>query len=182
MLEQLIVNAQKLPDYDLASWQPVFHGDMDLVISASGAWHHQGSAIVKTKIKQLFGRLLQRQTNGDYWIITPVEAFRITVEDLPFVIVAADIVQQHGLDVWQFTTNMGDQINLCQADQLLVTFNSQQSQSQPQPQLYVRDELWGRINRSVFYQLALACDIVASEQGDYAELKSGSHRYCFGPV
>jgi len=178
MLEELIDNAQKLPDYDLSSWKPIFHGDMDLVIGADGTWCHQGSPILKAKIKQLFGRLLQLQDNGDYWIITPVEAFRVTVEDLPFIIVSADFVHKNGLDVWQFTTNMGDQINLCQADQLQVTFN----EDQPQPKLYVRDGLWARINRSVFYQLALACDVVESSQGDCAWLTSGHHRYCFGPV
>ena len=178
MLEQLVEHAQKLPDYDLSSWQPKFHGDMDLVIAADGTWYHEGTAIVKTKIMQLFGRLLQRQTNGDYWIITPVDAFRITVEDLPFVIVAADYVQQKGIDLWQFTTNTGDQIFLSQADQLVVTYNSEQ----PQPKLCVRDGLWGRINRPVFYQLALSCEVVQTTQGDRAELTSGPHRYYIGPV
>jgi hypothetical protein len=178
MLEQLVVQAQQLPNYDLDSWQPQFNGDMDLVIAADGTWYHEGTAIVKTKIMQLFGRLLQRQTNGDYWIITPVEAFRITVEDLPFVIVAADYVHQKGIDLWQFTTNTGDQIYLSQANQLVVTYNSEQ----PQPKLCVRDGLWGRINRSVFYQLALSCEVVQTTQGDHAELTSGPHRYYIGPV
>ena len=79
MLEQLVAQAQKLPHYDLDSWQPQFNGDIDLIITADGTWFHEGSAIVKTKIMQLFARLLQRQVNGDYWIITPTEAFRITV-------------------------------------------------------------------------------------------------------
>jgi len=178
MLEQLVAQAQQLPDYDLDSWQPEFNGDMDLVIAADGTWYHQGTPIVKTKIMQLFGRLLQRQTNGDYWIITPVEAFRITVEDLPFVILAADYVHQNGTGLWQFTTNTGDQIDLLQPNQLVVTYDSEQ----PQPQLCVRNGLWGRINRSVFYQLALSCEVVQTTQGDRAELTSGPHRYYIGPV
>ena len=179
MLEQLVEHAQQLPAYDLDAWQPEFNGDMDIVIAADGTWYHQGSAIVKTKIVQLFGRLLQRQKNGDYWIITPVEAFRITVEDLPFVIVAADHVHQKGIDLWQFTSNTGDQINLLEENQLVVTYDSEQ---QPQPQLCVRDGLWARINRSVFYQLALACEVVETTQGECAELTSGPHRYYIGPV
>ena len=179
MLEHLVKHAQQLPDYDLASWQPTFHGDMNLVIAADGTWYHEGSAILKSKIMQLFGRLLQRQKNDDYWIITPVDAFRITVEDLPFVIVAADQVLQNGIKVWQFTSNTGDQTYLSRANQLVVTFDSEQ---QPQPKLWLRDGLWGRINRAVFYQLALACEVVETPQGDRAELTSGPHRYCFGPV
>jgi len=178
MLEQLVAHAQQLPNYEVGAWQPEFNGDMDLVIAADGTWYHEGTAIVKTKIMQLFGRLLQRQANGDYWILTPVEAFRITVEDLPFVIVAADYVHQSGTGLWQFTTNTGDQIDLLQENQLVVTYDSER----PQPQLCVRDGLWGRINRSVFYQLALACEVVEAAQGDYAELTSGPNRYYIGPV
>ena len=178
MLEDLIKHAQQLPAYNIASWQPVLKGDMDLVITANGHWLHQGTAITNTKIMQLFGRLLQRQSNGDYWIITPTEAFRITVEDLPFVIVAADYVHQEGVDLWQFTTNTGDQIYLSQLDQLVVTYNSEQ----PQPRVCVRDGLWGRINRAVFYQLALACEVVETTHGDHAELTSGPYRYYIGPA
>tara|TARA_B100000780_G_scaffold156651_1_gene109564 strand:- start:823 stop:1362 length:540 start_codon:yes stop_codon:yes gene_type:complete len=179
VLEQLIKHAQQLPAYDLAAWKPKFNGDMDLIISADGTWYHQGSAILKPKIMQLFGRLLQRQANGDYWIITPIDAFRITVEDLPFVIVAADYVQQRDQGLWQFTSNMGDQIMLTQADQLLVTSDAEQH---PKPQLYVREGLWGRINRRVFYQLALACELVETPLGNHAQLSSGAHRYNFGLI
>ena len=179
MIEQLVKHAQQLPDYDLAAWKPVFKGDMDLTIAADGTWHHQGAAILNKKIMQLFGRLLQRQSDGDYWIITPVEAFRITVEDLPFMIIAADYVHQKGIGLWQFTSNTGDLINLSQANQLLVTFDSEQ---QPKPKLCVRDGLWGRINRSVFYQLALACEVVETNQGEHAQLTSGPYQYSFGPI
>ena len=178
MLEDLIKHAQQLPAYNIASWQPVLKGDMDLVITANGHWLHQGTAITNTKIMQLFGRLLQRQSNGDYWIITPVEAFRITVEDLPFVIVAADFVHQKGVGEWHFTSNTGDKIYLSQANQLIVTSDSEH----PKPQLLVRDRLWGRIDRAVFYQLALACEVNETTQGNHAQLISGAHRYDFGPV
>ena len=178
MLAQLIDNAEKLPDYDLAAWKPVFNGDMDLVIAADGDWYHQGTAIVRPKIKQLFARLLQRQANGDYWIITPVEAFRITVVDLPFVVVIEDFVNEKGQGIWQFTTNMGDVVCLNQADHLVVTYDSEQ----PQPQLFIREGLWGRINRPVFYQLALASTVVESAQGDFAQLASGVHQYNIGQL
>jgi hypothetical protein len=111
--------------------------------------------------------------------MTPVEAFRITVEDLPFVIIAADYVDQNSLGFWQFTNNTGDLIDLLQSDQLLVTYDSEQ---QPKPKLWVRDGLWGRINRSVFYQLALACEVVETSQGEHAQLISGPYQYGFGPI
>ena len=155
-----------------------FKGDMDLVIAADGQWIHQGTAIANTKIMQLFGRLLQRQDNGDYWIITPVEAFRIAVEDLPFVIVAADFLPQKGQGEWHFTSNTGDQVYLSEVNQLIVISDA----DQPKPKLLVRDGLWGRINRTVFYQLAIACEVNKSAQGNRAQLISGAHRYDFGPV
>ncbi len=86
MLEDLINHAQQLPAYDLSSWTPIFKGDMDLVIAADGQWIHQGTAIANTKIMQLFGRLLQRQDNGDYWIITPVEPFVLVSKTCPMLL------------------------------------------------------------------------------------------------
>jgi hypothetical protein len=61
----------------------------------------------------------------------------------------------------------------------VVTYDSEQ---QPEPRLCVRDGLWGRINRSVFYQLAVACEVAKTPQGDHAELTSGLHQYYMGPA
>jgi len=175
MLVDLVRHAQQLPNYELASWKPEFKGDMELQILANGTWMHEGQAITKSKIMQLFSRLLQRQSNGDYWLITPHEAFRIQVQDLPFTLVSADCVQ----GVWQLTTNCGDLVQLDQLDQLQVFIDAQ---GQPQPQLLVRQGLWGRISRSVFYQLALACDSVASAEGQRAILTSAGLTYDFGEL
>ncbi|MDC9719580.1 MAG: DUF1285 domain-containing protein [Gammaproteobacteria bacterium] len=177
MIEQLVQHAEQLPDYKLDTWSPEFKGDMDLVIAADGVWYHQGEPIVKTKIMQLFGRLLQRQTNGDYWIVTPVEAFRIVVKDLPFMVIAADCINENDQQIWQFTTNTGDQIKLLHPKQLIVTYDAEQ---QPHPKLNIRPGLAGRISRSVYYQLALACEVEESPQGAYAVLTSGSHQYLMG--
>ena len=179
MLDDLITQAQQMPDYPLASWDPEFKGAMDLVIGANGTWMHQGQPIVKTKIMQLCSRLLQRQTNGDYWLVTPVEAFAIKVEDLPFTIIAADQVVVDSDTQWHFTSNCGDQVCLSQVDQLQVTVDAA---GQPQPQLCVRDDLWARISRPVFYQLALACNPVLTTNGPRAMLLSAGVEYDFGAV
>ena len=177
MLDDLITQAQQMPDYPLASWSPDFKGDMDLAIGANGTWMHQGQPIVKTKIMQLFSRLLQRQTNGDYWLVTPVEAFSIKVEDLPFTIISADQEVVDSRAQWQFTSNCGDQICLQKPDQLKVTVDEM---GQPQPQLYVREGLWARISRPVFYQLAMACNTVQTTSGPRAILISAGVEYDFG--
>ncbi|HCH33342.1 MAG TPA: hypothetical protein DE045_10395 [Oceanospirillaceae bacterium] len=179
MLDDLIKQAQQIPDYPLASWTPEFKGDMDLVVEANGTWIHQGQPIVKTKIMQLFSRLLQRQNSGDYWLMTPVEAFSITVEDLPFTIVSADQTTVDTVAQWQFTSNCGDQICLLSPNQLQVTLDEL---GQPQPQLLVRDGLWARISRSVFFQLAMACDTVQTKTGPRAILVSAGVKYDFGAI
>jgi len=179
MLDDLIKHAQQMPDYPLASWNPEFKGDMDLVIGAHGTWMHQGQPILKTKIMQLFSRLLQRQNNGDYWLVTPVEAFAIKVEDLPFTIISADQELVDNVAQWHFTSNCGDQICLTQPDQLQVTVDKL---GQPQPQLYVREGLWARISRPVFYQLAVACFTVETSSGPRAILTSAGVEYDFGAI
>lgn len=57
----------------------------DISIAYDGTWNHQGAAMTRMALVRLFATALQRDAAGDYWLITPVERGRITVEDAPFV-------------------------------------------------------------------------------------------------
>jgi len=183
MLETLVSHAQTLPNYDVDHWKPDLISDIGLKILADGVWMHQGQPITKAKIMQLFGRLLRRQTNGDYWLVTPTEAFVVEVEDLPFIAVAADLLDQKNghetLPAWRFTSNCGDLVWLDQNLQLRVTTDKN---GQPKPEIELRAGLWARINRNVFYQLALACECVDIQGESRAQLTSANFTYDLGAV
>ena len=67
------------------NWSPSFCGDIPLTISFNGQWTYQGSPINKPKLVSLFASVLKLEEN-QYFLVTPVEKVRITVEDVPFII------------------------------------------------------------------------------------------------
>ena len=63
--------------------------DFDIRIAADGSWYHEGGLIGRPALVKLFASVLRREADGSYWLVTPVERGRITVDDVPFVMVSA---------------------------------------------------------------------------------------------
>ncbi len=59
----------------------------DMRIGRDGTWFYHGSPIGRIALVKLFSTVLRRDDAGDYWLVTPAERGRITVEDVPFVAV-----------------------------------------------------------------------------------------------
>src|SRR5262245_56327326 len=64
---------------------PVDHGDLDMKIARDGTWFYRGSPIARQRLVKLFASVLRREGDGSYWLVTPVERGRVTVEDAPFL-------------------------------------------------------------------------------------------------
>lgn len=62
-------------------------GDIAIRIARDGTWYHEGSPIGRAGLVRLFASVLRRGPDGGFWLETPVERARITVEDAPFVAV-----------------------------------------------------------------------------------------------
>lgn len=62
-------------------------GDLAIRIARDGTWWHEGQPITRPGLVRLFASVLRREPDGSYWLETPVERGRITVEDAPFVAV-----------------------------------------------------------------------------------------------
>src|SRR5690625_8024549 len=69
---------------------------MDLCVAADGQWYHEGSPIRRPALVKLFASILRREGAGHYYPGSPREKWRITVEDTPLRVVAADY---HGEDL-----------------------------------------------------------------------------------
>jgi hypothetical protein len=69
----------------LAQWNPPLSGDIDIQIDRNGQWWHEGSVIKRDRIVRLFSSIIRHQ-EGDYFLVTPVEKWRIKVANLPLVI------------------------------------------------------------------------------------------------
>lgn len=130
----------------VAQWNPDLCGDMDLVIQADGHWIHEGSEIKRHPQVKLFASILKRE-GRHYYLVTPVEKWRIRVEDVPFLVTQA---AREG-DQVLLTTNTGDVVPLDKSHPLILKpFGDPPL---PIPYIEVRAGLEGRMSRDVYYQL-----------------------------
>ena len=75
-------------------WHPPLSGDIDIEIDREGRWYHEGSRIEREALVRLFASILRREEDGDYYLVTPVEKWRIRVPFYPLFVV--DIAQSAG--------------------------------------------------------------------------------------
>ncbi len=74
-------------DFDgVEVWAPEFSGDIDIVIDAGGRWFHEGEKIKRKSLIELFAKLLRKEADGAYYLVTPVEKWRIQVHEHPLQI------------------------------------------------------------------------------------------------
>src|SRR5690606_29155449 len=67
-----------LPPVD--KWNPPLSGDLDMQIRRDGSWWYQGTPIERPALVRLFASILKRE-GDDYFLVTPVEKWRIRVDD-----------------------------------------------------------------------------------------------------
>ncbi|HKT17345.1 MAG TPA: DUF1285 domain-containing protein [Stellaceae bacterium] len=126
-------------------------GHFEIRIDRNGSWFYRGTPINRMSLARLFSTVLQRDAAGAYWLITPAECGRITVEDAPFL--AVELERRGGArdQVLIFHTNLGDSVSLDAAHPLRIEIEP--SNRGPRPYILVRNGLEARVVRPVFYEL-----------------------------
>jgi len=126
---------------------PGFCGAFDIRIAKDGVWHHEGRPIRRMELVKLFSRVLRRDEDGVFRLVTPYENGVIQVEDAPFV--AVELSAEDGR--LALRTNIDEWVTVDPAHPLRVEVDPV-SQT-PRPYVLVRDRLEALIQRSVFYDL-----------------------------
>jgi hypothetical protein len=129
---------------------PVDLGDLDMRIARNGSWHYRGSPIGRIPLVKLFASVLRREADGSYWLVTPAERGRITVEDAPFLAVALSVEGEGREQRLIFRTNL-DEIVTAGAEHPLSVETA--AGGEPAPYILVRDALEAKLTRAVFYEL-----------------------------
>ena len=151
-------------------------------IDAEGGWHYQESIIPRPALVRLFATALHRAADGSYWLVTPFEAGRIEVEDVPFTIVELDVVDPGPAQTVRLRTNLDDWISL-DADHPLA-MRPPPSGGSPAPYVTVRPAtgsrpaIEARLLRPVFYHLVEAAEPAAD--GEELELRSAGTVFSLG--
>ena len=159
-------------------WNLPLSGDLDMQIKPSGEWLYLGTPIARHQLVSLFASILRREDDGCYYLVTPVEKWRIKVEDVPFVVV---IVEESGLGEDQslcFKTNVGDEIVAGADHPIRVDFDP--VTGEPKPYLHVRDKLEALISRNVYYQLVGLAEEKELNSQQVAGVYSGGKFFSLG--
>ena len=158
-------------------WQPELSGDIDITIRANGDWYHEGGLIKRLPLVKLFASILRRESDGDYYLVTPVEKWRLKVEDAPFLIIAMEVndlaTQQQAII---FTSNTERLYSLGEQYPLVVEYPEQGVE--PAPYLGLDNGLRAKISRAVFYELVE----LAEPQGSELVLRSNQQSFTLGSV
>ena len=138
-----------LPPVD--KWNPKFCGDIDMKIMRNGKWFYMGTEIKRPAMVKLFSGILRLDSDNCYYLVTPVEKVRITVEDAPFIATSLISEKKDNINHLYFITNVNEKILLTKNNPLEIKIDNKTEE--PSPYIFVRKNLKALISRSVFYEL-----------------------------
>jgi hypothetical protein len=142
--------SRTLPPLD--QWQPELSGDMDLVIRRDGSWVYQSDPITRDSVIRLFSTILRREPDGEFYLVTPAEKWRIRVEDTPLLAHSLEVEGDGDDQVLRLTTNVGEILTVGEAHPLTV--GEYPETGEPRPVIGVRHGVEARLVTAAFYALA----------------------------
>lgn len=158
-LEELLSAQPGKPPVE--KWQPALSGDIDIRIERNGDWYHEGGRIERQPLVNLFASILRREADGHYYLVTPVEKWRIQVEDTPLLAVDTEVAGEGAERRIVFRLNTGEQVLLDAAHPLTVDTAS----GEPHPVLQLGRGLSARLTRALFYRLVELAEHRGKELG-----------------
>jgi hypothetical protein len=135
-------------------WHPPLSGDIDILVDRQGRWIHEGGEIKRSALVKLFASILVREED-QYFLVTPVEKWRIKVDIAPLFIVAASREVRDGVQAITLTTSTGDTVVLDKTHALYFESVERKSNAAGEllPLVVVRNNIPALVGRNVYYEL-----------------------------
>lgn len=146
-------------------WHPDLSGDIDMKILRDGTWLFKGNPLKREALVQLFSTILRRESDGEFYLVTPVEKWRLQVEDTPLIAHGLTVQGQGRDQVLTLTLNTGEPVVLG-ADHPLRMETYPES-GDPRPVIDVVHGLEARVVTAAYYELS---DYVVAKEGDESVL------------
>ncbi|MGE0023537.1 MAG: DUF1285 domain-containing protein [Hyphomicrobium sp.] len=159
-LEELLKQAGAASAAPVERWDPPYCGDIGLAIAGDGRWLYQGSVIARPALVKLFARVLRRDADGRYHLVTPAEKVDVAVADAPFLAVEMQVAGEGREQALVFRTNVDDVVT-CGAEHPL-RFVEGEPGAGLKPYLNVRGRLEALVTRALVYDLV---DLAAAGDG-----------------
>ncbi|WP_420549008.1 DUF1285 domain-containing protein [Curvivirga sp.] len=175
-IKELMENGQGLRDFP---W-PDQICNYDMFIARNGDWYHEGGQIKRQALCKLFSTILQKDDEGQFWLVTPVEKGKIEVEDAPFVAVEM-IVEGQGKDqTLSLRSNLDHWVTVDKEHPLRIDVDLETDE--PAPYVLIRDDLEALIVRSVFYDLVALAEEIEHEGQVKLGIWSSGHFFEIGSL
>jgi hypothetical protein len=140
-------------------WSPALSGDIPIVIRKDGRWFHDGSPIERESLVRLFASILRREDDGEYYLVTPVEKWRLEVE--AHALLVTDI--ERAGDQLVVTLATGRQTEVSAGHSLFLDPGCDNVAA-----IHLWHGLTALFNRNAWYRLvALADEDLSVTSGDY---------------
>lgn len=175
-LESLAAKLGSPRDYDsppLHLWHPELSGDIPICINAQGDWYHDGGKIERESLVRLFASILRREEDGEYYLVTPAEKWRIDVEQHPLLVTDIDALDTDGTRILEATLNTGKRIRVDRQCSLFLDHGAGDIAA-----LNLAHGLTAICTRAAWYRLVELAETVDG----YAVLKSGDYEFRMATV
>jgi hypothetical protein len=149
-------------------WQPPLSGDIPIHINAQGDWYHDGSKIVRDALVRLFASILRREEDGEYYLVTPTEKWRIKVEHHALLVTDVDALDVDGVQQLEATLNTGKRVEVSEQQPLFLDEEAGEVAA-----LKLPHGLTAIFTRAAWYRLVDMADF----ENDFAVLKSGVYAF-----
>ena len=154
-LTQQLPQAKNLAQPPLHLWHPELSGDIDIQIQCDGRWIHEGRPITRPPLVNLFASILRCESDGEYYLVTPVEKWRVQVECLPLVITDFEQRIANGEPLLQVTLNTGRTLNVDHEHPLYLP---DLKNAPGIPAVKLEHGLAALFSRAAWYRLAELCE------------------------
>ena len=152
------------------SWNPPYCGDIGMAIRRDGTWTYQSSPIGRKPLVRLFSRVLRRDPDNRFYLVTPVEKVDVAVEDAPFLAVEMQVSGEGREQSLVFRTNVDDVV-ACGREHPL-RFEIEPGSGGLKPYLLVRGRLEALVTRALYYDLV---ELAVTDEAGHLGIWSNGH-------
>ncbi len=150
-------------------WHPDLSGDIDILIKRDGSWIHEGRPILRPELVRLFASIMRREDDGEHYLVTPVEKWRLRVECTPLLV--TDFELSPDADAQQLLTVTLNTGRHCVVDNLHPLFQPELEDVRDIPAIQLDYGLSALFSRAAWYRLAELCEESARGTGVWSSGK-----------
>ncbi|MCW8833655.1 MAG: DUF1285 domain-containing protein [Colwellia sp.] len=168
---QIKAQGEKIPPVEL--WDPDYCGEMDLTIKANGDWFYAGTIFKRPALVKLLSSVLKKE-GDEFFLVTPVEKIKITVDDAPFVLTQWSW-QDDNQTMMLVSNNVGDKFTLDANHPIIINEAGE---------LYVtvRRNLLAKVHRNIYYQWIDLAKEVTTKKGTELIFTSADCHFSLGVI